>query len=114
MYLLTVRLGRETFSSEGLVQVYHNKTWGWICDQHWDKQDADVVCRELGYTNSTLIYSSASHKGGTTWMNNLQCIGNERSLVLCAHDGWKNHSCTNGQRAGVVCSIPPGRGNVIS
>ena len=42
-------------------------------------------------------------------MNNLQCVGNERSLVLCAHDGWKNHSCTDGQRAGVVCNIPEGK-----
>ena len=72
-----------------------------------------MVCRELGYKDAALVYSSSSNTDGTTWMNNLQCVGNERSLVLCAHDGRKNHSCTNGQRAGVVCSIPEGRGSVV-
>lgn len=68
-----------------------------------------MVCRELGLTNATKVYRSSVNKGGTIWMNNLQCTGNERSVVLCVHDGWKNHSCTNDQQAGVMCSVPEGK-----
>jgi len=114
LLLPTVRLDGQTFSSKGLVQVYYNNTWGWVCDQHWDKLDADVVCRELGFTKATLVYSGSSKEDGTTWMNNLQCNGNEKSLVMCFHEGWKSHSCKIGQLAGVVCSIPKGRGRIVS
>ena len=33
----------------GTVQVCVNRTWGSICDSGWSSQDADVVCRQLGF-----------------------------------------------------------------
>lgn len=78
------------FSHKGLVQVYHSRTWGWICNQGWDKQDADVVCRELGFTKASMVYGSLKDKGGVIWMKNIQCIGNETSLVLCDHEDGRN------------------------
>ena len=68
-----------------------------------------MTCRELGFTKSTLVYSGSVNKDSTTWMTNFRCSGNEKSMVLCFHGGWKNHSCKFGQLAGVVCSIPEGR-----
>lgn len=114
LLLRSVRLGGQTFSSKGLVQVYYDNTWGWLCDQHWDKLDADVTCRELGFTKASLVYSGSSNEDGKTWVTNVQCNGNEKSLVLCFHDGWKSHSCIIGQLGGVVCSTPEGRVRPIS
>ena len=104
----TVRLGGDIFSSKGLVEVYYNNTWGRICNQHWDKKDADVVCRELGFKYVKRIYNGPANKGGTMWINNLQCHGNEISLVSCVNDGWKNHTCTDGRQVGLVCNVPEG------
>ena len=88
------------------MQVYHNNSWGWVCDEGWGKQDADVVCRELGYQVSSAAQSSVVSEAdhGVIWMNNVHCGGNESSLSSCIHGGWKNHSCEKGQKAGLVCS----------
>ena len=109
--LSVVRLIQQGLTArEGLVQVYLNNTWMWVCDQHWDKQDADVVCRELGYTGTSVLFSGSANVQGndTLWINSVQCFGNESSFAFCAHDGRTNGSCTNGQNAGVVCTGPEG------
>ena len=95
---------------EGLIQVYYNNTWGSVCDQLWDKKDADVVCRMMGYIGSTDPKSGADYgKGnGTIWLNNVQCTGSESSLFSCVHDGLRNHTCTNGNEANVSCFGPDG------
>lgn len=85
-YFPTVRVGGEINATQGLVQVYHNKAWGWICNQLWDDTDANVVCKGLGYENATLLYSNPVDKGGMIWMNHVQCDGSERSLVSCTHN----------------------------
>ena len=116
MNTITVRLiGEPSARWEGLVQVYHKNTWGWVCDDEWDRQDADVVCRELGYTGSTALYNDdANLKGNNTiWMGNVQCTGSESSLYYCVHNGWQNQSCGRGQQmAGVVCAGPEGKNRV--
>jgi len=92
------------------VQVYYNNTWGWICGQRFEKQDADVVCKELGYIRSSVIYNGLVNVQGNSslWIDNLRCTGNESSLVSCAHGGWTNESCAVNQIAGVACTGPEG------
>ena len=55
-----VRLINGTENFEGRVEVCRNNTWGWVCDQGWDINDATTVCRDGGF--STLGRQRASER----------------------------------------------------
>ena len=35
---------------EGRVEICINETWGTICDDFWETNDASVACQALGYS----------------------------------------------------------------
>jgi len=48
--LLTVRLTGSGLPLEGRLEVYYNGTWGTVCDDDFDNNDATVACKSLfGY-----------------------------------------------------------------
>ena len=96
--------GNKTY--QGRVEVFVNGSWGTVCDDKWDMNDASVVCRQLGYGRAlTALNAAAFGRGqGKIWMNNVRCTGNERSLTDCAHNGWGNANCSHSKDAGVVCT----------
>ena len=47
-----LRLINGADSNEGRVEVYCNDVWGTVCNDGFDQQEADTVCRQLGYTSA--------------------------------------------------------------
>jgi hypothetical protein len=44
--------GGTGFTSSGTVEVYLNNEWGTICADEIAVNEADTICRQLGYTNA--------------------------------------------------------------
>lgn len=86
----------------GRVEILHAGEWGTVCDDDWDMQDADVVCRQLGFSGVDRPFSVGTGYG-RIWLSNVRCRGNENALTQCAHAGWRNHHCTHNRDAGVHC-----------
>ncbi|NXN19300.1 DMBT1 protein, partial [Indicator maculatus] len=45
---LPLRLAGGHGQCSGHVELCHNGSWGMVCDDSWDMEDAKVVCRVLG------------------------------------------------------------------
>ena len=90
----------------GRVEIYHNHEWGTICDDHWDMNEAYVVCRQLGFPPAYQIFHSAAHGQGTgpIWIGNAGCSGMESQITDCSHDGWGIGYCSHSEDASVECS----------
>ena len=76
-----------------------------VCDDGWDLKDALVVCNQLGFP-SVLRATESSEFGRvpTTFrMDDVECTGEETSLLECKHD--RIDDCGSNEGAGVICSL---------
>ena len=94
---------------EGLGTNYH---WGGICDDSFDINDANVICRMLGFPSAiaALAYSTADDlygiapSGNNFVLDDFNCNGNETSVFDCKHNGEWNENCGATDIAGVQCA----------
>lgn len=50
-----LRLVNGNSPSSGRLEILSNGLWGTVCSAHFDKADADVACKQMGYNHSIQI-----------------------------------------------------------
>ncbi|XP_078069758.1 scavenger receptor cysteine-rich domain-containing protein DMBT1-like [Mustelus asterias] len=102
----TLRLTNGFNSASGRVELYYNNTWGAVCDDGWDKHDADVVCRQLDYGPAKTAPTDAyfGDSPGSFWLDDVNCTGTENNLLQCRTKALGEHNCRPDEAASVICS----------
>ena len=74
-----------------------------MCSDGFDTNDANVICRQLGFPKST--YHGLKFGAGydRIWLADVECQGNEPSLESCFHPGWGINNCVHNQDVSVAC-----------
>ena len=101
---------------EGYVYIKGSSgNWGGICDDSWDKQDADVICKMLGYLEAEEAYLGSEHSygpssGNNFILDNVECTGFEFDIFDCPRigtgaGGEEIHNCGDSEWAAVKCSL---------
>ncbi|KAM7398823.1 hypothetical protein PAMP_018132 [Pampus punctatissimus] len=101
----SVRLVNETRLCSGRLEVKSNQSWFSVCEDDFDQQEAEVVCRELGCGAPSVFKGGLYGEVETPrWMRRLQCEGNESALLDCRHSGSNRNTCSSGRAVGLICS----------
>ena len=99
---------------EGRLEIFHRGEWGTICDDYWNRTEADLSCRLLGYDAAVEDwerYRTAYFGPGTgpIVLDDLHCTGNEAGLLQCPRNGLavREHNCRHTEDVSLRCTMAP-------
>ncbi|XP_072903743.1 scavenger receptor cysteine-rich type 1 protein M130-like [Hemitrygon akajei] len=103
---LQIRLSGSEDACAGRLEVYYRGSWGTVCDDSWDMDDANVVCRQLacGFSlqDKTREYYGECSK--PICLNELRCSCTESYLWECPSAPFGEPDCSHKEDVTVTCS----------
>ena len=104
---LHVALVGDEAPSKGRVELYYKGKHGSICDYFFRENEAEVVCRMLGYSSGYSQCCGRLGKGeGKMMSGSFRCKGYEESLFACEHGeiDYDEGDCNHDYDIGVICN----------
>ena len=94
--------------------MYHDGEWGTVCGDGFTVENANVVCRSLGFgTAENFHIANPTGRWGfdKVWLENVKCIGNETTIESCKHSNWtvKSSRCRDHSHDVIVSCFMPQR-----
>ncbi len=91
----------------GRVEICNNNIWGTVCDDSFGVPDAQVVCRQLGFSTAGAVALTVgfTNGAGQIWLDDVSCTGTETRLIDCPASPLGQHNCVHTEDAGVMCVI---------
>ncbi|KAF1458178.1 Scavenger receptor cysteine-rich domain-containing protein SCART1, partial [Spheniscus demersus] len=70
---------------DGRVEIFQRGMWGRVLVDHWDVQEATVVCWQLRCGEAETAYNPPKPQRGMgpVALRGIQCAGHEASPTLC-------------------------------
>ncbi|XP_067432530.1 scavenger receptor cysteine-rich type 1 protein M130-like isoform X3 [Thunnus thynnus] len=103
----SVRLVNGTSLCSGRLEVKSEQSWSSVCEADFDQQDAEVVCRELGCGEPSVLQGALyGEVEAPMWTKEFQCGGNESALLDCGRSDSARSTCSPGKAVGLTCSEP--------
>ena len=96
-----------TDSHSGRVEVFYSGELGTICDDGFDDQDADVICKQLGYSKGEARTGAHFGQGsGDIVLKDVACTADDANLYECekrdkTESGWQ---CSHMEDSSVICT----------
>ncbi|XP_051250659.1 collagen alpha-4(VI) chain-like [Dicentrarchus labrax] len=104
----SLRLVNGSSLCSGRLEVKSNQSnqwWSSVCEDDFDQQDAEVVCRELGCGAPSVLQGALyGEVEAPMWSKEFQCGGNESALLDCRSLGSARNTCSPGKAVGLTCS----------
>ncbi|XP_060558825.1 uncharacterized protein LOC132719098 [Ruditapes philippinarum] len=102
-----VRLVGGSNPYEGRLEIWHDWSWGTVCDNSFTTLSASVVCRMLDYPQTDARVTGSAQFGTGTLpihLDDVKCIGTEISLPQCPHGSCGVNNCGLGEDVGISCT----------
>jgi hypothetical protein len=100
-----IRLVGGGSAREGRVEISFGGVFGTVCDDRWNSMNAQVVCRQLGFSGGTTHMDAFFGPGrGPIQLDEVVCTGSESRLVDCSANAVGNNNCDHGDDVAVTCN----------
>ncbi|RDD45649.1 Deleted in malignant brain tumors 1 protein [Trichoplax sp. H2] len=101
-----IRLLNGANTTEGRVEIYHNKQWGTLCSKLITVNDGMVLCRQLNLTFSKFMPDAYFGKGSNTVVLSTNCSGNEPNVRICNIQpvNIEKSDCSHANDVSILCS----------
>lgn len=104
----SVRLiSADALPDRGRVEIFIFGEWGTVCDDLFTRRSGTVVCRQLGFRNALAVMKRATLGKAEAHvrilLDDVECEGNEKSLLECKRSKVGRHNCSHSEDVGVIC-----------